>query len=258
MLFRFTGDSAIAISQPAHAWVSGQLARAWIRERFEPWEEVCLAAEQHDIGWLTWEAQPTLNPNTGLPYSFREMPRETHIDLWSQASRLALAYGRYPALLVSLHGTGLYERFGPGPDASPQIREAIDQLLEREYAWQQELAERLRSDERYRFHSTPEAIERNRGLISLWDAMSLVLCGGIKESQTISGEFTFTAQQRSTSQTNEIVDHISVDPWPFEGTELNLIVEGRRLDNRYNDDDGLREALTNAPWVALSIQLVRC
>ena len=49
MLLCGDGDDLIAVGQPAHAWVSGQLARAWGNGRFgtpEPREEVCLAAEQ--------------------------------------------------------------------------------------------------------------------------------------------------------------------------------------------------------------------
>jgi hypothetical protein len=38
------GDGLV-IGQPAHAWVSGQLARAWAGP-VEPWEEVCLAASE--------------------------------------------------------------------------------------------------------------------------------------------------------------------------------------------------------------------
>ena len=77
MLIRLEDDgSAIAIGQASHAWVSGQLARAWGNERFgavEPWEEVCLGAEQHDIGWAMWDTRPSLNPDTGLPYTFLEL-----------------------------------------------------------------------------------------------------------------------------------------------------------------------------------------
>jgi hypothetical protein len=51
MLYREVKQGKIAITQPMHAWVSGQLARAWGNERFgtvEPSEEVCLGAEQHE------------------------------------------------------------------------------------------------------------------------------------------------------------------------------------------------------------------
>jgi len=47
-------DSIVTITQPAHGWVAGQLARAWARtvpDEWEPHEEVCLAAEQHDVAW---------------------------------------------------------------------------------------------------------------------------------------------------------------------------------------------------------------
>jgi hypothetical protein len=103
MLYREVKQGRVAITQPMHAWVSGQLARAWGNERFgevTPLEEVCLGAEQHDVGHIAWEQAPTLNQVTGLPYSFLEMPRQLHVQLWSQAARLVLPQGRYASLLV--------------------------------------------------------------------------------------------------------------------------------------------------------------
>jgi len=104
--------------------------RAWGNERFgevAPWEEVCLGAEQHDVGHTAWEQAPTLNPQTGLPYSFLEMPRHVHVQLWSEAARFVLPQGRY-ALLVSLHGTGLYERY----DAANDLPENAQALFARQ------------------------------------------------------------------------------------------------------------------------------
>jgi NDP-sugar pyrophosphorylase family protein len=109
MLLREDGDAVVCIGQPAHAWLSGQLARAWALDPVEPWEEVCLAAEQHDLGMTDWDTAPELNPETGRPYSFMEMPLDTHLRLWSAAPHRMLAQSRYAALLVSMHGTALYE-----------------------------------------------------------------------------------------------------------------------------------------------------
>ena len=53
MLFREDPDGVIAIPQPSHAWLSGQMVRAWGNEVFArpaPYEDVCLGAEQHDVG----------------------------------------------------------------------------------------------------------------------------------------------------------------------------------------------------------------
>src|ERR1700704_5035327 len=110
MLLRQDERGVLAIGQPSHAWVSGQLARAWGNEQFgavAPYEEVCLAAEQHDIGMATWDLAPTFNPATGLPHSFVEMPVGTHLKLWSEGPRRLLAQSRYAALLASMHGLRL-------------------------------------------------------------------------------------------------------------------------------------------------------
>src|SRR5262249_51640775 len=77
MLLRKEEGSVTAIPQPSHAWLSGQLARAWGNERFAapvPKEDVCLAAEQHGIGWLGWERRPALDSETGLPQEFFRLP----------------------------------------------------------------------------------------------------------------------------------------------------------------------------------------
>jgi hypothetical protein len=57
MLYRMIGDNRICMTQPTHAWVSGQMAQSWGNEQFgaiAPYPAVCLGAEQHDIGWLPW------------------------------------------------------------------------------------------------------------------------------------------------------------------------------------------------------------
>ncbi len=106
MLVRTDPRRVVLIGQPSHAWISGQLARAWGNEHFgavEPFEEVCLAAEQHDIGMATWDVEPPRNPESGLPVSFLQMAIRDHIELWTAAPRRLLRQSRYAALLVSLH-----------------------------------------------------------------------------------------------------------------------------------------------------------
>jgi Protein of unknown function (DUF3891) len=108
MLLRKDGLDVIAIPQPSHAWLSGQIAHAWGNERFAapmPYDEVCLAAGLHDIGWLDWEMRPALDAGTGLPHEFfrPRLKAKLHIALWRERVRRARVFGRYPALLVSFH-----------------------------------------------------------------------------------------------------------------------------------------------------------
>ncbi len=66
----------LLISQPAHAWVTGQMARQWGNEQFVTlMEEVCLAAEQHDIGFRSWEEAPTWDRSPVCP-QFQDLRRE--------------------------------------------------------------------------------------------------------------------------------------------------------------------------------------
>src|SRR5437763_8520911 len=107
MLVRRDDHGALLIGQPAHAWISGQLARAWGNEAFgelEPRDPVCLAAEQHDIGMADWDLEAARNPETGLPRSFMEIPIDAHLKMWHTGPRRLLRQSRYAALLTSMHG----------------------------------------------------------------------------------------------------------------------------------------------------------
>ena len=96
MLFRTEPSGVLAISQPTHAWISGQILRAWDEAFGEP---LLLAAEQHDIGWLDWETAPSFNPETGRPHLFREIGAAVHSPMWSQGVERALgAWGAHVAL----------------------------------------------------------------------------------------------------------------------------------------------------------------
>src|SRR4051794_8780276 len=133
MILRPDGDdgAVVAIGQASHAWLAGQLARAWGNERFAapvPREEVVLGALQHDIGMAGWDLRPERHPDTGLPRQFFEMDRRTHLALWTEAPQHVLTQSRYAALLVSLHGTGLYERFPPKTDDPAVARAVVDYL----------------------------------------------------------------------------------------------------------------------------------
>jgi hypothetical protein len=222
MLLRPHGDDVIVIGQPAHAWLSGQLARAW-QPRPEPWEEVCLAAEQHDAGMAAWDARPKLNPETGLPRSFMELDLDDHLEIWWRAAPLVLQQSRYAALLVSMHGTALYER----------RRNTDDERIQAFLEGQRNLQERLGSG------FDPEQVRRNQRLIWAWDSLSL---GLLLDWPPFDVEGIHVEQG-------------TLDPWPFASTKLSVRAEGRLLSGRYQTDEAMREALDKAPWVTLEIEL---
>src|SRR3954465_13608648 len=202
MLLRPHGDAVICIGQPAHAFVSGQLA-AWGRPRPEPCDEVVLAATQHDAGMADWDAAPELNPDTGLPQSFMEMSLDTHLRLWTHAPQRVLPQSRYAALLVSMHGTALYEMrdLSKLDDPMPVTR-YLDE--------QRELPRRLAAafDE--------QELRRNQQLIWAWDLLSLGLC--LRWDDATVNDLTLYSD--------------TIEPWPFASHAGGLHPDGRALRGR--------------------------
>ena len=227
MLLRPDGDAVICIGQPAHAFLSGQLAAAW-QPRPEPFEEVVLAATQHDAGMADWDAAPELNPDTGLPQSFMQMSLDTHLRLWTHAPHRVLPQSRYAALLVSMHGTALYEMrdLSKLDDPTPVTR-YLDE--------QRELQARLGAD------LDREQLKRNQKLVWAWDFLSLGLCLRW-ENASVDG-LTLHAD--------------TIEPWPFATDAIALHTDGRRLEGRYETAEQLHAALDAAPWVTLRFDLRR-
>jgi hypothetical protein len=249
MLLRPEPDgSVLAIGQASHAWISGQLARAWGNERFPrpaPWEEVCLGAEQHDVGMAEWDLRPTLNPASGLPHAFTEMPLEVHLRLWSEAPVKMLAQSRYAALLVSLHGSALYERRDlerMPADEARQVRAFLD--AQREV--QEELRRSLGADS--------DGVGRNRRLVWTWDGLSLAVCLGWDP-------FTAEAVPGNPGPVDLRLEgaddrRFTLEPWPFGPERVELRCDARRLRGRWNDEEAMRAALAAAPAETLCLELV--
>ena len=66
MVIREQNDHRLLITQPAHAWISGQIAENWGCYGFirsEPWKGLCFAAAHHDDGWINHDIRPKLNPD---------------------------------------------------------------------------------------------------------------------------------------------------------------------------------------------------
>lgn len=258
MLYRTIDENRICITQPTHAWVAGQLAQVWGNAMFgsvAPYEAVCLGAEQHDIGWIPWEAAPTLNPETGYPHSFNEVAPEVHTNLWAGAKHLAMPMGRYGALLVSLHGTGLYERFTQWKQ-SPHSTQVVEAFLTQEKDFQQQLINCLEQDVAYAPYVTPEAIARNQRLVATLDALSLMICMGVTTKRQVEHVPTATGE---TTLTLLPIDgdpmQISVDPWCFRSEEVTVVFEGRLLQEKATDEAIMRDRLTKAPWVTFKATL---
>lgn len=247
----------LAIGQPSHAWLSGQLARAWGNDEFgvvEPRQDVCLAADQHDLGWLPVDLEPIFDRETGLPRPFMNMPLDVHLDLWTRGPRQMVTQSSYAALLVSMHGWRLYDRRDL-TKGSAEDAQAVRAFLSEQRAFQDDLIDRLGPDS--------AQLERNSLLLWTWDYLSLALClnwdpatakgaptrDGLSDLQLSSAAAGADGSDRAGSFT--------VEPWPFGAETLTVRCEGRRLPARFRDETEMRRGFSEAPLEVLELELAR-
>ncbi len=254
MLLRLEDEPGVVlISQPAHAWVSGQLARYWGNQEFDVLpEEVCLAAELHDIGFLEWDREPDLNPKNGLPFSFLEMPPHTHLQLWQKGIREMLRFGRYPALLVSMHFTNIARQ--------QWISDEKKVLSESYLSDQEQLQESLRTSLFNDYHYGPllseETILKHQQLVSVLDWLSLIVCLNSRDVKEIpevpcrAGCTPITVSPGSAYGSSYFLK-----PWPLKIPEVTLACEGRRLMRGHPDAESLRCAIQAAAPITLRFSL---
>lgn len=258
MLVRNDPRGVVLIGQPSHAWISGQLARSWGNEHFgvvEPFEEVCLAAEQHDIGMAMSDFAPARNPESGRPVSFVQMEIRDHIELWTAAPRRLLRQSRYAALLVSLHGTRLYAHRDPRALLGPE-KSLVLGFLEDQRWFQHDLLETLRADPKTAESAASRIVGRNSQLLGAWDTLSLAICldyapytvTEVPGADGIDGEIELSPADRP--------GRLTLDPWPLRTDSLVVRCEGQLLEGTYGDDEAMLEALRRAPWETLEFELV--
>ncbi len=240
MLIRDDGDSWLAIPQPAHALISGQVARAWGNERFaapDPFEAVCLGAEQHDIAWADWDLRPPLNAEARRAASFLEAPFDERLAIWDGAPERLLAQDPYAALLVSMHGRNVHTIYLNADFLQPEQSAAVTAYLEGQDALQRRLRTLLGVER--------DEVERAAALVLCVDALSLRLCHGWPAGDLPAVDGT------SIAYTPVSETHATLDPWPLAVEQLTVGLSARRMTERFDDEAALHAALDAAPWTAL-------
>jgi hypothetical protein len=254
MLFRDLPDGSwLAVSQPMHALVSGQMLRAWGAPGFarpEPFEEVATACAQHDVAWMGWESAPTLDIITGRPPSFRMLGSRIHAPMWAEGVRRAVAaWGPWVGLLVSRHGTRIYSSYQDRHRMDRRDANAADAYLKEQVPLRQELMRQC--------GATEADVELGGALVAVTDALSLAACGG---PETLGwsplaplqdgGETPLKLEPRG--------DAIAVSPWPFAVPEVGLSWNARRFapHTRWQDEVLMRADFAAAPFERITLRLV--
>jgi Protein of unknown function (DUF3891) len=258
VLVRSEEQGALVIGQLSHAWLSGQLARAWGNECFaepDPREEIALGAEQHDVGWALFDLAPGRSATSGLPCSFLETTVEQHLEIWRTAPDRLLSVSTYAALVVSLHGASLSAlRLGGAREGR--------ELLERHVADERARQARLRKQ----LGLTERDTQRIQRWMWAWDGLSLALCNGwdpFTSRDVPAGDELVDLELRrlgdapaSLGAGTREEGAFSLDPLPFSAGRLVVWCEARELGSaRFEHEQPMQRALDEAQVVRLRFVL---
>ena len=255
----FESHHVIAITQTAHAWVAGQLARQWGNERFPsfaPVEPLCYAAEQHDRGFLDWERQPMLNPRSGLPHTFENIPLKLDVELRKKSILELKAVSLYAALVTSLYFARTVGKQSPLESHDDRLR--IAEFLREQEALQHKLLSSLRKDPYLRSACSDRAIEYNQGLLAAWDQLSVQLCRDPDCNFSINNVPSALDKtcRLSVTSIDPSSREVGLEPWPFSKPRVELTCEGHVLDRRFTSEADLRRYLKDARRVSVIYTLI--
>ena len=248
MLFRDDRESCLAISQLTHAWISGQILRAWAHELDE---SLLLATEQHDIGWLDWETAPSFDTASGRPHLFRDVGAQIHAPMWRRGVEQALcAWGTRVALLISRHGGVIYRRFTDRHRLAEADAAAAALFLQTqapvEAAWTKALG------------IDAATLDRDTALLAFADTLSLALCGELKPPLTLhvpdrAGRIGRVQLTGDATHPGRFV----LSPWPFRGDAVQVHGQARRLPppGRFADATAMRGWLASPERVSFEALL---
>ena len=104
MIRRNDGNDWLLIAQADHARLAADIARVWGNDDVPSLplpDQLVAAIRDHDDGWREWEQSPEIDPATGGPRDFTEMPMSAATRIWSK-SIFASACGD-PSHAAALH-----------------------------------------------------------------------------------------------------------------------------------------------------------
>lgn len=236
MIVRPDGDSWLLIRQPDHAAVAAEVLSHWqadgIPER--PTRDILLrATREHDCGWLQEDDAPTVNPETGAPWDFINLPVERRQAVWTRAVRL-LSDVPHVAALVAHHAITAYDRY----DGDPAWRDFFQTMSNERDSRVTDLATAATG-------VTFDSFLRDYASLRAADLISLALCHGWQDRFELD-------YYRGEPAGPTLV----ITPDPFGGVPVHWRVPARRIARRrYESDAELRDAWGAAPVVWLTGQV---
>ncbi len=211
----------LLIRQTEHARIAGQIARSWRAGPLAPADSVEQLVEaifHHDDGWFDWERQPQIDPATGMPRDFLEMPQTDSLAIWTRCIAKADRLGPLAAYAVAGHFCALLEHSSKTtPTAGSPAAKFLQQYAVARSEWKATWIAQNPSE------NTTELADQAVAWLQMFDALSLWLCCADRTTTRslhppIGPEVTVVPKAPGT---------FGLEPWPLDCEELELTIPGQ-------------------------------
>ncbi len=227
----------LLIDQPTHARIACELADQWGAAPFarpRPAKILLPTIQRHDDGWRAWEVKPEVDPKTGWPYAFTEMPPDISFRIWKASILACSDLGPLSQFLAATHFVRLSQRGNATKTSEAtqfyrDFEKQADQWLK---AWQQASPATNTTD---MAHSALEYLQ-------MFDALSLWICCDEKKEPH---EFT-TPEGVLVRCIQCAGGRINVAPWPWLIPRLDIQLTARVVPARPYRDTGELETVPPA------------
>jgi hypothetical protein len=263
------GEPRLAIMMHEHMALSGQFARAFGNERFEPvWPNDLMfyVVSHHDAGWAEFDRDPVTDETTGLPYNLIETPAE-YITVTSRRSPdFNERHHPYCGLMSSMHSWGLYNgRYGlsklvlidkiPPPD-----RPLAERMLAHEIDRQKQLKAQIVKDAQSARWIEEDHMFQNYKQLQFFDTLALYF-NRTHPSERDAQEFEHAPlnarQDVSVTLRPRAAGVYEVSPYPFAANAGEFAFAGRLVEPRqYQKGGGWPSVLRESPMRWESFRLV--
>jgi len=222
------GSSAwLLIAQVEHGRVAFEVARLWGAVPFSSPHPKSLLLQtilRHDDGWRSWERRPEIDPRTGRPLAFTELPARLSQSIWKKSIDACADLGPLSQFLTATHFVHLRRR---GDSANTTAgRRFLSEYRARAEQW---LADWKLLDPA---SNTDQLAHSALRYLQLFDAISLWLCCSELSEPRIFRD----PEGRTLELLPADSPRISASPWPLTESNLRIEVHGRVVPIRaYRD-----------------------
>jgi hypothetical protein len=235
------GATNFVIRMTEHTAFAGKLARAFGNDDFEPLApraEMLFVVDHHDQGWVPFDADPEIDPETGLPYHLTSTPRKIAIRTGDGSADFNEAHHPYSGLLSSMHIWGLYNgRYGYSDQvllgAVPEDwRPRYEAMLDGHLARQERLRAQLAGDPATAGWVEDDHLFQNYKQLQFFDTLALYFhCAhdGARRATDFKHVPKSAAEDVTVSVAPAGPGVYSFDPYPWCEDGLVLTFEGRYM-----------------------------